>query len=424
MRIVVNTFGSRGDIQPYIALGLGLQSAGHSVRIVTHHIFEAFVRQHGLDACLLDIDPRQVLANQALAELGNNTVRINRWMQENFRPALRAIFKVTLEAAQGADLMLNSGLSFAGWHVAERLHMPALGVSLWPMIPSRHLPPFIGAMPPAWLPFRGEMGYWYGRLANQLFFALLMPAVNQCRKEILNLAPMRMREYWRLDSPRTPASMIYGFSPTVIPKPPDWGDNQQIAGYWFLDEAKDYKPPPSLMDFLEAGPPPVCIGFGSMVEQARRQLEETILEALAAGGQRAVILGGWSDLGSRELPNSIFRLEAVPHDWFFPRVAAVIHHGGAGTTAAGLRAGRSSVIVPSFGDQFFWGARVAKLGAGPPPIPRNKLTAGKLARAIQQVVSSQAIRTAATQIGRRIEAEDGIEAAVGMIERFARSGNL
>lgn len=424
MRIVVNTFGTRGDVQPYIALGLGLQRAGHSVLIVTHHIFADFVRQHGLEVHLLHLDPRQVLANQALAELGNNTVRINRWMQENFRPALRAIFQVTLEAAQGADLMLNSGLSFAGWHVAERLHMPALAADLWPVIPSRHLPPINGAMPPAWLPLRGAIGYWSARLSNQLFFALLRPAVNQCRTEILDLAPMTMRDYWRVDSPSTPASFIYGFSPTVIPKPVDWGDNQQIAGYWFLDLGQEYEPPRSLMDFLEAGPPPVCIGFGSMVEHARGQLEEIIIEALAAANQRAVILGGWSELAARALPPSVLRLEAAPHDWLFPRVAAVIHHGGAGTTAAGLRAGRPSVIVPSFGDQFFWGGRAAQLGAGPPPIPRKRLTARRLAGAIQQAVGNQAIATAAAEVGQRIQAEDGIGTAVDLIERFARKGHL
>src|SRR3989304_1409085 len=169
MKITINTFGTRGDIQPYIALGLGLQQAGHSVRIVTHQIFESFVGAYGLDFYPREVDPREVLISQNLAELGNNTVRITRWLQEKFRPVLREIFEATLAANRDAELMLNSGLSFAGWHVVEKLYIPSMAAFLWPMTPSRHLFGAIGKIPPAWLPFRGVVNYYTTKLFNQLF---------------------------------------------------------------------------------------------------------------------------------------------------------------------------------------------------------------------------------------------------------------
>jgi sterol 3beta-glucosyltransferase len=424
VKITVNTLGTRGDIQPYIALSLGLRQAGHAVRIVTHHIFESFVKDYGLDFYPLYLDPRQVLINQALSELGNNTFRINRWMKDNFKPALRDIFETTLGANRDAELMLNTGLSFAGWHVAEKLDIPALAAYLWPVTPSRYLPAATGVIPPAWLPFKGAFYYLSTKLSNQLFFNLMLPGVNQCRGEILDLRPMTAREYWPLDSARSATSLIYGFSAAVIPKPPDWTDNQQVSGYWFLDTANGYQPPTRLLDFLENGPPPVYVGFGSLVDHQKEAIDHILVHALRETGQRGILLGGWSDLGSGDLPDSILRVDAVPHDWLFPRMAAVVHHGGAGTTAAGLRAGVPSVVVPSFGDQFFWGWRVRALGAGPKPIPRNKLTAAKLASAIQQAVGDQAIRRNAAQLSRQIRAEDGVGSAVRLIEAFARQGGF
>jgi sterol 3beta-glucosyltransferase len=424
MKITVNTFGTRGDIQPYIALSLGLQQAGHAVRIVTHQIFESFVREYGLDFYPLHLDPRQVLINQALSELGNNTIRVTRWMEENFKSALRDIFEATLTANRDAELMLNSGLSFAGWHVAEKLDIPALATYLWPVTPSRYLPAATGKIPPAWLPFRGVVNYLSTKLSNQLFFNLMLSQVNQCRKEILDLRPMKAREYWPLDSARGSTSLIYGYSPAVIPKPPDWGDNQQIAGYWFLDTAEGHQPETALLDFLANDPPPVHVGFGSMVDHEQEAIKQLVIDALRETGQRGILLGGWSELGSGDLPDFIFRVHAVPHDWLFPRIAAVVHHGGAGTTAAALQAGVPSVVVPWFGDQFFWGWRVQELGTGPKPISRNKLTTVKLAGAIQQAVSDEAIKHKAAQLGRRIRAEDGVGTAVRLIEAFAREGHF
>jgi UDP:flavonoid glycosyltransferase YjiC (YdhE family) len=419
MRIVINTFGTRGDVQPYIALGVGLKEAGHIVRLVSHQIFEDFIRGYDLDFHPLQVNPRQVLVSQVIAELGNNMFKIMRWMEGNFKLAIDDVFEETLSGNQGADLMINTGLSFAGWHVAEKLNLPAIAAYLWPAIPSRYIPPTSGMIPPDWLPFRGLVNFWSLKFSNQLFFSLLRKPVNECREKILNLPPLRPRDYWPLDSVEGSPLMIFGYSPNVLPKPLDWGENQQIAGYWFLDSAAGYQPEPDLEEFLTSGPPPVYVGFGSMVDHEREQATRMVVEALAETGQRGILLGGWSELGAEGLPESILLVDSVPHDWLFPRMAAVVHHGGAGTTAAGLRAGVPSVVVPAFADQFFWGWRVEELGAGPNAIPRQKLTSAKLAEAIRQAVEDEGMRSRAKKLGEQIRAEDGVGNAVEVIEEFA-----
>ncbi len=227
-----------------------------------------------------------------------------------------------------------------------------------------------------------------------------------------------------MDAPDSPTTIIYGYSAAILPKPPDWTGNQQISGYWFLDTARDYLPEPDLLDFLAAGPPPIYIGLGSMVDHERSEFTRILIDALKETGQRGILSGGWSELGSENLPDFIFPVGEVPHDWLFPQMAAVVHHGGAGTTAAGLRAGVPNVIVPSFADQFFWGWLVQESGAGPKPIPRKKLTAANLSEAIQQAVLDENVKNNSRKISQHIRDENGIEAAVRMIEGFVIKSHL
>ena len=420
MKITINTIGTRGDIQPYVAIGQGLQRAGHSVSIFSHEIYSSFVKENGLDFHPLDVDPRQVLLNQVISELGNNMIRIMSWLEKNFSPVLRDAFKATLEANRDADVMLNSGLFFVGWHVAEKLNKLAIAAYLWPAIPSRHISSTLGHKPPDWLPFKGLINYSATKLSNQMFFNLLRRSVNQCRQDVLQLAPLSRRDYWRMDSPQSTTPFVYGYSPTVLPKPPDWGENQQVAGYWFLDTGTDYQPDRILSEFLTNGSPPIYFGFGSMVEHEQEEIIQIVIKALEKMDQRGILLSGWSKFGSIDSPDRVLGIETVPHDWLFPQMAAVVHHGGAGTTAAGLRAGVPTVVVPSFGDQFFWGERVYELGVGSKPIPRKELTADKLASAIEQVLKSNAVRESVIDVSRSIQAENGIETAIKIIEKFAK----
>jgi UDP:flavonoid glycosyltransferase YjiC (YdhE family) len=204
----------------------------------------------------------------------------------------------------------------------------------------------------------------------------------------------------------------------VISKPSDW-HNTHVTGYWFLDAAPDWTPPSDLVDFLQAGSPPVYIGFGSMGNRNPEETADLVLQALAKTGQRAIMLSGWSGMRKENLPDSAYLIDSIPHSWLFPRVAAVVHHGGAGTTAAGLRAGVPTVIIPFFGDQGFWGQQVADLGVGTEPIPRKQLTAQRLAQAIQTAVTDQMMRQRAAALGAKIREEDGIASAVAVIQEIA-----
>ncbi len=205
---------------------------------------------------------------------------------------------------------------------------------------------------------------------------------------------------------------MYGFSPSIVPRPADWGSHVHVTGYWFNDPENGWRPPAELAHFLDAGPPPVYVGFGSMTDRDPAVVARIVLEALEQTGCRAVVLSGWARLpGVTDRPGVHF-VENVPHDWLFPKMAAVVHHGGAGTTHAGLRAGAPTVVVPFFTDQPFWGARVAELGVGPRPIPRRELSSDRLATALCRVTRDPVMRARASAIGSRIRAEDGVANAV------------
>jgi sterol 3beta-glucosyltransferase len=211
--------------------------------------------------------------------------------------------------------------------------------------------------------------------------------------------------------------MLYCYSPAVVPKPPDWSEHAHVTGYWFLDHPQEWQPPADLVGFLESGPPPLYVGVGGITSRDPEKASRIVLDALRQSGQRGVIATGWGGLSRSDLPGEVFVTEAVPHDWLFPRMSAVVHHGGAGTTGAGLRAGVPSILVPVANDQPFWGRRVKALGAGPDPIPRKRLTADRLAHAMRVAVMDESIRKGAAELGQRLRAEDGVVNAVRIINQ-------
>jgi UDP:flavonoid glycosyltransferase YjiC (YdhE family) len=216
--------------------------------------------------------------------------------------------------------------------------------------------------------------------------------------------------------------VLYGYSSHVIPKPSDWEEDTHVTGYWFLDPVDEWTPPAALIEFLEAGPSPVFIGFGSMSSRKPEETTDLIVEAVGQARQRAIILSGWGGLQRSSVPDTVFMVDSVPYPWLFPRVSAVVHHGGAGTTSAGLRAGVPSVVIPFFGDQPFWGQRVAALGVGPEPVPRKKLSVERLARAIEEAVTDEGMRRRAAELGAKIRAEDGIGRAVAVVGEMEKCG--
>jgi UDP:flavonoid glycosyltransferase YjiC (YdhE family) len=212
--------------------------------------------------------------------------------------------------------------------------------------------------------------------------------------------------------------MISAYSPSIISHPADWPRSVHVTGTFYLDTGAGWQPPPELVAFLEAGDPPVYIGFGSMAGRDPEGLARLSLEALTQSGQRGLLLTGWGGLRAEWVPDDVFVLDAAPHSWLFPRMAAAVHHGGAGTTAETLRAGVPTVIVPFILDQFFWGARVKALGVGPDPIPRTKMTADRLAQAIRAAVTDPEMRRRARACGEAVRAQDGVGEAVQIVQRY------
>jgi UDP:flavonoid glycosyltransferase YjiC (YdhE family) len=268
---------------------------------------------------------------------------------------------------------------------------------------------------PRWLRFGIPFNYLTHLFVEQMLWQPSRSQVNRWLTEDLDMEPLKFTgpfgEIYRSDTP-----LLFAFSKKVYSKPRDWPPHHHITGYWTLEGSQDWQPPDKLRRFLEAGPAPIYAGFGSMPSSRPEEAAEVVLEALRLSGQRGLLLQGWGGLSARDLPEDVHMIEAAPHEWLFARMAAVIHHGGAGTTAAGLRAGVPSIIVPHFSDQPFWGERVRALGVGPRPIPRRLLSAKRLAAAIRKAVFDESMRVRAARLGEELRTEDGVARAVGIIQ--------
>jgi UDP:flavonoid glycosyltransferase YjiC (YdhE family) len=414
--ITILTVGTRGEVSPCVALGLGLQAAGYRVCIATHAQFESSVRDAGLNFALIEANPQAFLAGEAgraLVTGGPNPIRTFRTLAQTMRPMLRRVGEQCWEACQGVDLVLYTiGGQFFAPHIAEKSGIPAIAVYPYPAgQPTRAFPSIFA---PTQRSLGGLLNRWTHLLFDALAWLLLRGPINAWRKEQLGLPPCGPRYPARLRKRQMP--MCYGFSRHVVPRPPDWGRHVHLTGYWFLDRADGWRPPDDLVRFLRAGPPPVYVGFGSMQAGDDVERVDLVLRALDRAGQRGILLRGQGRLATN---GHVYVLDSVPFDWLFPRLAAVVHHGGAGTTAAGLCAGVPSVIVPFFMDQPFWGQRVVDLGVGPAPIPQKRLTVERLTAAIQKAVGDREMRSRAQALGARIRAEDGVDRAVAVIRRYA-----
>ncbi len=418
MRITILALGSRGDVQPLVALGMGLQRTGrHEVSFVTSDDFEEMARRRGLGFSSLGISARPFLDTQVawdVLESGRNIIQGMRGTVRMVQPALEQLMERARQACHGTDAIIFSTLGVGAYHIAQKQRLPCFWAIPFPFFSRTRSFPSLSF---PFLPLGGFYNLFTHMIVELFAQQLIGRFVNRWRRDRLGLPPVSLLKwpYSRMDG--QPVPVLYSYSPAVVPKPPDWGEHIHVTGYWFLDRLPDWQPPADLMAFLEAGPPPVYVGFGSMSNRDPEAMTHIVLDALKRSGQRGLIATGWGGLKSADLPGDVFKVESVPHDWLFPRVAAVVHHGGAGTTAAGLRAGVPSVLVPHFGDQPFWARRVVRLGVGPKPIPRKRLTAQRLGAAIATAVTDENMRARAAALGERIRSEDGVGRAVGAIER-------
>ncbi|KAL1304257.1 hypothetical protein AAFC00_000671 [Neodothiora populina] len=452
LNVVIHVVGSRGDVQPFVALGKVLKERyGHRVRLATHPVFADFVRENGLEFFSIGGDPAELMAfmvkNPGLMP-GFDTIRngdVGKRRKE-IATMVKGCWRSCIEAGDGlgpeandktqedwmsvdssstndafsninpkdkpfvADAIIANPPSFAHIHCAEKLGCPLHIMFTMPYSPTQAFPHPLANI---------KSTNTDPHLANFITYALvdmltwqgLGDIINRFRQKSLNLEPISLM--WapgmlaRMRVPHT-----YCWSPALIPKPKDWGNHITIAGFYMLNLATNFTPEPALKAFLDAGPPPVYIGFGSIVLDDPNGMTNLIFEAVRKTGQRALVSKGWGGFGGDELdvPESVYMLGNVPHDWLFQHVSCVVHHGGAGTTAAGIAHGRPTVIVPFFGDQPFWGSMVAKAGAGPEPIPHKELTADKLTQAITTALKPESLERAhelADQIRQEQGTEDG-----------------
>jgi UDP:flavonoid glycosyltransferase YjiC (YdhE family) len=415
-------------VLPYAALGRALLRAGHGVRLATFENFRDLVVAQGLDFRPIRGDARALLdaaGGLALGEAGQNILKQAGAIRRSFGRLAHSYGPDVAAAAQGGvDLILNQlpGALY-GVDLAEALRVPMLMLAVMPLARTRAWPMLAFPARLGRVPGFNAFSYF---VAEQLVWQMFRPAVNGWRKS-LGLRPRPGGGYFR-QLERQAVPVLNGFSPRVVPRPRDWPAHVHITGYWF-PAAEAWQAPAAgeVRRFIEAGSPPVFIGFGSMPVREAAHATALLLEAVRLSGQRAVLHSGWGRLfqagafpdgtDAARLPEDVFLLDYAPFDWLFPQMAAVVHHGGSGTTGAGLRAGVPSVIVPFVMDQFFWGERVAALGAGPRPVPYAKLSATRLAGAIDQAVSDPEISRRAAALGRDITAEDGLGRAVALVEQ-------
>lgn len=416
MKITIFAAGSQGDIQPCVVLGRGLQQAGYRVCLTAPEDFAGFIQRHGVDFYPLRGDVQRIMAGETGRKFmqtgGANPFRSVRAMRAMLTPIMRRITEDAYAACQDAEALICLGVfSSFGQSIAEALNLPIINIEPTPLLPTKAF------AAPSWF-IQRNLGGLHNTLSGlaMLYVVWLwyQPFVNDFRRR-LGLSPCTAIHFYRaLRS--TPLLGMY--SPSIIPPPADWPDSVHITGYLFLDAQTDWQPSSELKAFLEAGDPPVYVGFGSMAGRNPEQVARLIIEALALSGQRGLLLTGWGGLRPELTPDSVFVANAVPHSWLFPRMAAVVHHGGAGTTAEGLRAGVPTVIVPFLFDQPFWGAQIKALGLGPEPVPQKHLTAERLAHAIRIAVTDAGIRQRARSCGEAIRAEDGLGNAVKIIKQY------
>lgn len=416
MRILITTFGTRGDIQPFIALGIGLKNAGHEVAIGTTQGYQSFVESYGLDCGAMSNELLQ-LTQDGLNGTGGMAGTLA--TIKKIPPAVRNMMDDEWNVAQSfhPDLILYHSKCLGSLHVAEKLRIPAiLSLPLPFFTPTRAFPvPFMAGI---------RLGAWFNLLSYKIMGlsnGMYVKATNDFRAKSLGLPPLESFPDLLVRADGSPVPIIYPYSPHLLPVPDDFPPHVHVTGSWFLERPADWQPEPELVRFLDAGPAPVYVGFGSMGGSDGQKRARVILEALEISGQRGLIVSGWGGLKASDLPDSAFMLEAVPHDWLFPRVAAVVHHGGSGTTAAGLRAGKPTIICPFLGDQPFWGRLVYERGVGPRPIPQGKLTAARLAEAIRIATQDAEMRGRAEEMGQKICQEDGVARAVQVVNSVGRS---
>ncbi|XP_022932911.1 sterol 3-beta-glucosyltransferase UGT80A2-like isoform X1 [Cucurbita moschata] len=411
LQIVMLIVGTRGDVQPFVAIGKRLQEYGHRVRLATHANFKDFVLSTGLEFFPLGGDAKvladYMVKNKGFLPSGPSEIHTQ-------RNHLKDIIFSLLPACQDddpeskipfkADAIIANPPAYGHTQVAEALRLPLHVFFTMPWTPTSDFPHPLANV-------KHHMGNRLSyNVVDTLIWLGIRDIINSFRRKKLKLRRISYLTGQYSSLPEVPYGYIW--SPHLIPKPKDWGPKIDVVGFCFLDLASNYQPPSSLVEWLAAGEKPIYIGFGSLPVEQPQEMTQIIVEALNITGRRGIINKGWGGLGNLAEPKEfVYVLDNCPHDWLFPRCMAVVHHGGAGTTAAGLKAACPTTIVPIFGDQQFWGDRVHARGLGPPPIPIAEFSLENLIDAINFMLEPK-VKQRAVELSKAIGSEDGVEGAV------------
>jgi UDP:flavonoid glycosyltransferase YjiC (YdhE family) len=409
-RIAIVCNDTRGGVQPYVALGLGLVNAGYEVRAVAPEDLAEMFTAVGIRAATLSGSIELFLRQSAGATEGG-TLASMRLAAREMPSRIRQWTMETLAACEGADLITGGvGGMVVGLSVADKLCLPFIESHLQPVgLPTGDYPGALFGGTPAWL---GGFGRYLSHHLSEA--AIWMPfrgAMRSARQDVLGLSGAPQAAIGQ--------PVLYGFSRHLVQVPSRAGRERHVTGYWNLPTPHHWHPGAALEEFIARGGPLVSIGFGSMANTDPEAVTELVLGAVRDAGVRAVLLSGWGGLRAESAADDVYFADAVPHDWLFPRMQAVVHHGGAGTTGAALRAGVPAIVVPFTMDQPFWAGRVAALGVGTVPIPRQRLTRARLAAAIRVAIADSTMRQRASAYGELVRAEDGVANAVGHFNRMS-----
>jgi sterol 3beta-glucosyltransferase len=418
MNIALIGFGSRGDVQPFLALALALRERRHTVTLTATNDCADQIAAYGIDYIPIPHSFKEILETNALDQVRREGFNLKdilaalRGTTAKMKNLYRDSVRIVTESTQSADMILCHGLMAAvAYTLHEQRGIPILSSIATPLYPTRDFPtPFFPSLP------IGKQFYnpLTHRLLMRIMIGMLIDPINNYRRQV-GLSSLSLGQTLDiLFSDRVP--LVIHYSPHVGPVPSDWGAHVRVVGTWPLPEHTDWIPPDKLSAFFAQGDRPVFIGFGSMSVANAPQMAQRISKALRLAGLRGVLQTGWGGLVHED--DHLITIGEAPHDWLFPRMAAIIHHGGSGTTHTALRAGKPSLIVPFIADQPFWGRRVAALGVGLRPIPPRRLTSERLAAAFRTLTQESTMRRRAEEVGALLRAEDGLGATCAIVEQL------
>lgn len=410
MKIVILTFGSRGDVQPFLPLSLGLMSRGHIVTLAAPARFRPLVEEHGITFFPLAGDPEEL--SRRMNAAGYNFFKLIKELMLHAVDIGAEMMRQMNEACLDADLIIHTFAHAVGAHtLAREKNIPDIHIQTFPMFTPT------GDYPNISLTDLGSR--FLNRLSHTASLKITEITSYLGFEQVRRRAGLPTRILYspfRDFPPRPQTPVLCAWSPSLIPPSIDWNPRVHVTGYYFFPYNDSYTPSNELKEFLEAGKPPICISFGSMVNKNAEAIDRVIHESLKRTNNRGIILSGWGS-AKRESTSDLLYLESAPHDWLLPKCKILIHHGGAGTTSAGLRAGIPQIVVPFMADQPFWGNRVHTSGVAPKPIPVKQLSVGKMVIAIAEA-ETKGILEYAQVVGQKVRSEDGVMTAVKLIELY------